>query len=63
MTDSSAPTSCCTLGAKLSSEGVRYTVWAPEKKEVSLHIRRTASKQEATIPLKNAENGYFTALD
>jgi maltooligosyltrehalose trehalohydrolase len=63
MSDSSDQISPRLLGAEVSSNGVRYTVWAPEKSHVSVHIRRTGPTREADLPLERTQNGYFTEFD
>ena len=63
MTESPSQISCRPLGASFSPEGVRYTVWAPEKKEAVVCIRKTGATGEVTLPLEKDEDGYFTALD
>jgi maltooligosyltrehalose trehalohydrolase len=63
MADFSMETSSRRLGAHLSPEGVHYTVWAPERKQVSAHIRRSGSGQETELPLRKTDDGYFVATD
>ena len=63
MADSSVETCSRRLGADFSPEGVRYSVWAPEKEKVTVHIRRAESNQETELPLSKTDDGYFTALD
>jgi maltooligosyltrehalose trehalohydrolase len=46
-------------GAHVTPEGVRYCVWAPEKKMVEAII----SDEERILPLEETVQGYFCALD
>jgi maltooligosyltrehalose trehalohydrolase len=48
------------LGAEVIPEGVHYTVWAPERKKVSVIVQ--ADKPRTLILAKDA-TGYFTGID
>ena len=56
-------TICRNLGATPVRNGVTYTVWAPEKNEVKVAIRRSDSDIPRVLSLQKADNGYFTGLD
>jgi maltooligosyltrehalose trehalohydrolase len=43
---------------KTGNNGYRFTVWAPEKKQMTLHIVKPFDRQFA---MQKAEEGYFTA--
>lgn len=51
------------LGAHLSREGVRYSVWAMGKEAVEVHIRRARNSKSEILPLEKSHDGYFTVLD
>lgn len=51
------------LGTGLSPEGVRYTLWAPERARAEAVIADTNGRPLRTIPLLKDDLGYFSGID
>lgn len=49
-------------GAEVNDDGVRYTVWAPDHRELGVRVRRV-SGDEATLRMDARGRGYFRAHD
>jgi maltooligosyltrehalose trehalohydrolase len=52
-----------TQGAELGPDGVRYCVWAPERKGLAVRILARYGEGERVVPLSSDAPGYHSALD
>ena len=51
------------LGTEIVPDGVRYTTWAPERKQIDVVIRSSKNDSERVLHLQKIEDGYFTGVD
>lgn len=51
-----------TMGARVTSGGVEFRVWAPRRKRVEVVLQKGAGAGELKFPLASQEAGYFSGL-
>jgi malto-oligosyltrehalose trehalohydrolase len=50
-------------GAEVIDQGVRYRIWAPEKKKVEVEVLHSASGKRRIVPMIPEGAGYFHGID
>ncbi len=50
-------------GAILTAQGARFSVWAPEHRQVEAQIYTSGGAVARTVPLLREEDGYFRGID
>ena len=50
-------------GAEVTAEGVRYRIWAPEKRRVEVQIHPHGCESMRVLPLSSDADGYHSVVD